>query len=70
MFKCKQCGHAFSANIPDKCPECGAENQQPDQLSGGRFLNLMGFVTVGCFAELLVLGIIIGIVVAMVLRYT
>ena len=29
MFKCKQCGYQFSANIPDQCPECGAINQQP-----------------------------------------
>lgn len=69
MFKCKQCGRGFSANTPDKCPDCGAANRQPDDMTGGRFMSLVGMLTLGFAAELLILGIIIGIVVALLIKF-
>ncbi|MEM6505167.1 MAG: rubredoxin-like domain-containing protein [Planctomycetota bacterium] len=66
MFKCKQCGHTFSANIPDRCPECGAINRQPDS-AGSR--NFWAMILVGGLAELLIIAILVGIVVALAVKY-
>ena len=66
MFKCKQCGHAFSANIPGKCPECGAPNRQPDSADSKRFWALM---ILGGGIELLIFAILVGIVIALVIKY-
>ena len=66
MFKCKQCGRAFSANLPDTCPGCGAENRQPDSVNSGKF---WAFVFVGSVVELVIFALLIGIVAAIVIKY-
>ena len=66
MFKCKQCGRGFSANPPDNCPDCGAANRQPDGMGNGRLLGLLVF---GALGELLIFAILVGIVVALVMKY-
>ena len=66
MFKCKQCGRGFSANTPDKCPDCGAVNRQPDSAASPRF---WAFLLIGGVIEMLILAILVGIVVALVIKY-
>jgi len=66
MFKCKHCGRGFSANLPERCPDCGAENRQPDSVNSGRFWSLL---LIGGLGELLILAILIGIVVALAIKY-
>ena len=66
MFKCKQCGRGFSANIPSTCPDCGAANRQPDDQNS---LKLLGLITLGATAEMLIFAIVVGIVVALVLKF-
>lgn len=65
MFKCKQCGRGFSANLPETCPGCGAPNRQPDSAASGRF---WGFLLLSGFFELLLLALLVGIVVAVVIK--
>ena len=66
MFKCKQCGRGFSANTPETCPDCGAANRQPDSVTSGRF---WAFLLVGSAIEMLIVAILVGIVVALVIKY-
>jgi hypothetical protein len=66
MFKCKQCGRGFSANTPDTCPDCGAENRQPDGVNSKRFWAL---VFLGGGIELLIFAILVGIVIALAIKY-
>ena len=66
MFKCKQCGQGFSANVPDHCPGCGAENRQPDSAGSKSF---WAFLLFGGLAEIAVFAILVGIVVAIAIKY-
>jgi ABC-type ATPase with predicted acetyltransferase domain len=66
MFKCKQCGRAFSANLPDTCPDCGVANRQPDSAGSSRF---WAFLLIGGLAELLILAVLVGIVIALAIKY-
>jgi len=66
MFKCKQCGRGFSANLPERCPGCGAQNRQPDGAGSGRFWS---FIIVGSLIELVVFALLVGIVVALGVKY-
>ena len=62
MFKCKQCGQPFTANPPDACPACGAENRKPEDMSSGKWL---GLVLMGAGLDLIVFAILVGIIVAL-----
>jgi hypothetical protein len=66
MFKCKECGRGFSANIPDTCPGCGAVNHQPESLSNRR---LLGLIFVGAIGDLVIFAILVGIIVAVAIKY-
>ncbi len=66
MFKCKQCGRGFSANPPAVCPDCGAANRQPDSAASGRFWSVM---LIGSAVELLFFAVLVGIVVAVAIKY-
>ena len=66
MFKCKQCGRGFSANTPDRCPDCGAENRQPDSAGSKGF---WAFLIVGGLAEIAIFAILVGIVIAVAIKY-
>lgn len=66
MFKCKQCGRGFSANLPDHCPACGTENRQPENLGNGKVLGLIiAFASI----EVIAMVIILGIVIALAIKY-
>ena len=66
MFKCKQCGQPFSANTPDTCPGCGAANRKPDDLGGAKWL---GLVLAAAGIETIAFAILVGIVVALLIKY-
>jgi len=66
MFKCKQCGQPFTANPPDACPACGAENRKPDDLGSAKW---MGLVLAAVSIEMIAFALLVGIVVALVLKY-
>lgn len=65
MFKCKQCGRQFGANPPGQCPGCGTANRQPEA-GGGRF---WGLVLLGGGVELLLFAVLVGVVVALAIKY-
>lgn len=62
MFKCKQCGRGFSANVPDACPACGAANRTPESQGNAKRL---GAIFTLAWIETLIFAIIVGIVVAL-----
>lgn len=66
MFKCKQCGRGFSANIPSQCPDCGAANRTPESQDSGK---LLGLIFAFAWIETLIFAIIAGIVIALVIKY-
>ena len=66
MFKCKQCGRGFSANTPDTCPDCGAVNRQPNSAASSRF---WAFLLIASSVEILIFAILVGIVVALGIKY-
>ena len=66
MFKCKQCGQPFTANPPDTCPACGAQNRKPDDLGGAKW---MGLVLAAVSLEMIAFAILVGIVVALLIKY-
>ncbi|MFK7788948.1 MAG: hypothetical protein AB8C95_05555 [Phycisphaeraceae bacterium] len=66
MFKCKQCGQGFSANPPKQCPACGAANRQPDDENSWKILGLIAF---GGLTEIVIFAIVVGIVVALALKF-
>lgn len=59
MFKCKNCGKAFGANLPAHCPDCGCEH---DRTHRGTWLMLVmdNVVTVLFIAGLVAAGVIIA----------
>lgn len=66
MFKCKQCGRGFSANVPRQCPACGAVNHRPEDLDNKTFF---GLILAFAGIEMLVFAILVGIVVALAIKY-
>ena len=64
MFKCKQCGRQFGANVPKVCPGCGATEQAEREERGAYrlgWLSLLDPLGEGCF-----LIIAIGLLVCFV----
>jgi len=64
VFKCKQCGRQFGANVPGSCPECGARQEAGKELRGAwRIFELLAVVPdeIGCFFILLA-GLLVCIV--------
>ena len=66
MFKCKQCGRQFGANVPDACPTCGAPQAQPAGVGSKRF---WAIVFLGGGVELLILVLLAGIVAGLVIKF-
>ena len=66
MFKCKHCGRGFSANLPERCPDCRQANPQPDSATSGRFWS---FLLIGSLVELVFFAVLVGIVVVLLLKY-
>lgn len=66
MFKCKQCGRGFSANLPEVCPGCGAANRTPEGQDSGK---LLGLIVAFAGIEMLIFAVLVGIVIALGIKY-
>lgn len=66
MFKCKQCGRQFGANTPKECPDCGAQTDAPEHHSG---FKVLWFLMIAASFELIAIAVILGIVIALGIKY-
>lgn len=66
MFKCRQCGRGFGANLPAACPACGAEQPGPERVRGWRWVVML---LIGGWVELVVIAVLAGIIAAAALRF-
>ncbi|MEM9414911.1 MAG: hypothetical protein AAGA29_05465 [Planctomycetota bacterium] len=60
MFRCKQCGRQFGANVPRRCPDCGRVSNREEQ--GLRRLFVFG--TIEVLTQAVVLAVLIGLILA------
>ncbi len=61
MFKCKQCGRQFGANVPELCPACGAVCNTEHRDAH----RLILFGVFGAFWEVAVFAVLVALLIVL-----